>query len=350
MTKERPCTEHTPLFMDSINGPERLTPCIFCQREQLRGNLSLAEDGLASATQEVQRWETEADRLQREVARRDAAIIGAVALLRQHGIPWPPSGTPAEPTLGATEAGRVIESNLGLRVALNAIQQERLTWALACECTCDACEKLSSVIRGYRTAPEPGVVDSFPSPNGRKEVLRLALSVIERWRTQAEYGAVVSKREELEADSQLACDQLGDALYSAPSAAGEVTTEASGRLPAEASGPATVRAELREVMVGGAKLMVAVEGPGPMQVQHPAPCWCPYCGEPHSPKVQEVDPRLAEKSSVSQQMQEAGFVRQPRLTPEDAVCKCAEPWLKEWKDGTTYCTRCGFSPPSRTGE
>jgi hypothetical protein len=31
----------------------------------------------------------------------------------------------------------------------------------------------------------------------------------------------------------------------------------------------------------------AVEGPGPMQSQHPAPCWCPYCGEPHSPAVRE---------------------------------------------------------------
>lgn len=30
-----------------------------------------------------------------------------------------------------------------------------------------------------------------------------------------------------------------------------------------------------------------IAGPGPMQVQHPSPCWCPYCGEPHSPAVRE---------------------------------------------------------------
>lgn len=29
-------------------------------------------------------------------------------------------------------------------------------------------------------------------------------------------------------------------------------------------------------------------GPGPMQAQHPMPCWCPYCGEPHSPAVRET--------------------------------------------------------------
>lgn len=34
-----------------------------------------------------------------------------------------------------------------LQAALEGIQQERLTWAMACECSCDACEKLSSVIR-----------------------------------------------------------------------------------------------------------------------------------------------------------------------------------------------------------
>lgn len=26
----------------------------------------------------------------------------------------------------------------------------------------------------------------------------------------------------------------------------------------------------------------------------PVPCWCAYCGEPHSPKVQETDPRISE--------------------------------------------------------
>lgn len=30
-----------------------------------------------------------------------------------------------------------------------------------------------------------------------------------------------------------------------------------------------------------------IAGPGSMQVQHPSPCWCPYCGEPHSPAVRE---------------------------------------------------------------
>lgn len=32
----------------------------------------------------------------------------------------------------------------------------------------------------------------------------------------------------------------------------------------------------------------------PMAAQHPAPCWCPYCGEPHSVNRSETDPRLAE--------------------------------------------------------
>jgi hypothetical protein len=34
-TEEQQCG-HTKLFMDSFRGPERLEPCIFCEREQLR--------------------------------------------------------------------------------------------------------------------------------------------------------------------------------------------------------------------------------------------------------------------------------------------------------------------------
>lgn len=37
-------------------------------------------------------------------------------------------------------------------------------------------------------------------------------------------------------------------------------------------------------------------GPGPMPAQHPAPCWCPYCGEPHSPAVRET--RDAQKAEA----------------------------------------------------
>lgn len=33
------------------------------------------------------------------------------------------------------------------QAAIEHIQQERLTWAMACQCDCDACERLSSVIR-----------------------------------------------------------------------------------------------------------------------------------------------------------------------------------------------------------
>jgi hypothetical protein len=43
MTDAHPSEEqqcgHTKLFMDSFRGPERLEPCIFCEREQLRGAL-----------------------------------------------------------------------------------------------------------------------------------------------------------------------------------------------------------------------------------------------------------------------------------------------------------------------
>jgi hypothetical protein len=34
-TEDQQCG-HTKLFMDSFRGPERLEPCIFCEREQLR--------------------------------------------------------------------------------------------------------------------------------------------------------------------------------------------------------------------------------------------------------------------------------------------------------------------------
>lgn len=41
--------------------------------------------------------------------------------------------------------------------ALERIQQERLTWAMYCECTCTFCERLSSVIRGSvpQSSPQP---------------------------------------------------------------------------------------------------------------------------------------------------------------------------------------------------
>lgn len=38
------------------------------------------------------------------------------------------------------------EENEKLRKQLEEIRQERLTWAMGCECACNACERLSSVI------------------------------------------------------------------------------------------------------------------------------------------------------------------------------------------------------------
>lgn len=32
--------------------------------------------------------------------------------------------------------------------------------------------------------------------------------------------------------------------------------------------------------------------------QHPPACWCPYCGEPHSPNVRETDPRSADSAGA----------------------------------------------------
>jgi hypothetical protein len=43
MSEEHQCG-HTKLFMDSFRGPEKLEPCIFCEREQLRGALRLIRD------------------------------------------------------------------------------------------------------------------------------------------------------------------------------------------------------------------------------------------------------------------------------------------------------------------
>lgn len=56
-----------------------------------------------------------------------------------------------------------------LRTALEGIQQERLTWAMACQCTCDACEHLSSIIRkacfqSEPSSPQASVTDSIDVP------------------------------------------------------------------------------------------------------------------------------------------------------------------------------------------
>jgi hypothetical protein len=44
----------------------------------------------------------------------------------------------------------------------------------------------------------------------------------------------------------------------------------------------------RNGVKAGRTAVETTRSPGPMQVQHPAPCWCPYCGEPQSPAVRET--------------------------------------------------------------
>lgn len=48
----------------------------------------------------------------------------------------------------------------------------------------------------------------------------------------------------------------------------------------------------------GSSEETTVSCPGAMPVQHPMPCWCPYCGEPHSPAVRAT--KDAEKASAPQ--------------------------------------------------
>lgn len=47
--------------------------------------------------------------------------------------------------------------NERLLALINGLQQERLTWAMVCECSCNACEKLSSAIHlaGQHSQAEP---------------------------------------------------------------------------------------------------------------------------------------------------------------------------------------------------
>lgn len=71
------CTEHTPLFMDSINGPERLTPCLWCQRNHW---LKVAQEKDAQIEQ-----------LQKDLRRSNAALV-------RHGVEeMRPGNAPDEP-------------------------------------------------------------------------------------------------------------------------------------------------------------------------------------------------------------------------------------------------------------
>lgn len=109
------------------------------QYDILRGNLTLAEEGLASATQEIQTR----DQQLKESVDHDAAYQRDLARLRAC---W------AEALANVTIRNQQIER---LRTSLEQIQQQRLTWAMACPCSCGACDGFHDFIRDVEDAHEP---------------------------------------------------------------------------------------------------------------------------------------------------------------------------------------------------
>lgn len=104
--------------------------CVFCHRDQLKQKLSLAEEGLANYEEEMQARIKLMQQKDAEIAELRRCLDGGVDC-----------------------AGE----KLRLRKALEDIKQECLTWSIACECGCHACETLSSVIRLSvpQTSPQP---------------------------------------------------------------------------------------------------------------------------------------------------------------------------------------------------
>jgi hypothetical protein len=174
--------------------------------EQLRGNLSLAEEGLASATQEIEELRA-AGKILVDEGDRHLAEYNAEIEQHKRNLAWQSKEIDAQVTeiqllrdQRDSNLAKEVETVQRLNAEIERLRQARLTWAMACHCACQACDTFFNVFRA--NAPEASIVEAF------------------------------------------------------------------ARSPRRVDPPV-------------------------MQSQHPAPCWCPYCGEPHSPAVRET----AEKSS-----------------------------------------------------
>lgn len=118
------CTNESPHLRERPDGTWVRYAEVQSELTQLRGNLSLAEDGLASAAQQIIDLENSGQAMQAEIERLQ----------------------PFEKAALYTQGGG----------DLAGIQQARLTWALACQCTCDACETLNNAIqKAVGGSPEP---------------------------------------------------------------------------------------------------------------------------------------------------------------------------------------------------
>jgi len=106
--------------------------CLHCEIDQLRGNLSLAEEGLVNHALEIE---------------RKNSLIDAQ--------------DEAQTSLHA-ENVRLREEIERLQAHIVCVKQARLDWAMVCECSCAACETFSNAIRIIGR----GVVEPTPHESG----------------------------------------------------------------------------------------------------------------------------------------------------------------------------------------
>jgi hypothetical protein len=197
---------------------------------QLRGNLSLAEERLASAAQQIIDFENSGHVMQAEITRLQNHLIN--------------------------------------------VKQARLDWAMVCECQCAACETFSNFIRLIgRGAVEPTSAElavQFPAPGEDHPALRKISESVKPL------------------DGRLTVEPSEQRI--------PVHIDATGKTREPPHCPTcSCGLPLDEQSVPSAghdsrcpAMKPVVESPGPMQIQRPMPCWCPYCGEPHSPAIRET--------------------------------------------------------------
>ncbi len=250
-----PCNHSVELASGNripFNGVE----CPYCKINLLRGNLSLAEEGLASATQEI-------GQLQGQYAAANAMARARAEEIARLSACW------AEALGNVTARNQEIER---LYARWEHIRQAKLTWAMACPCECAACDTFFEVFRVPAAEPGAQLREDAEYYKHNRDVMngewaslrRLLQKFVAAW--EGLPGAENMDR---------LCEMARTAGCAPEPASREPTpSEAASFAKTLARSPRRIEPAPREA-----------SSPGPMQVQHPAPCWCPYCGEPHSPAV-----------------------------------------------------------------
>jgi hypothetical protein len=146
-------------YPDSQNGPWVKWAVVGPELTQLRVNLSLAEDGLASATQEIEELRA-AGKILVDEGDRHLAEYNAEIEQHKRNLAWQSKEIDAQVTeiqllrdQRDSNLAKEVETVQRLNAEVERLRQARLTWAMACHCACPACDTFFNVFRANANEP-----------------------------------------------------------------------------------------------------------------------------------------------------------------------------------------------------